>query len=115
MSARVVVTCTGLHNVYHVLLPPGAAVVDVETRGVTWHQVEQDNGLWEEVYERLGMTPYQQVLLEAGYLAESGTNEWREGWGRVLAGGATGRAGKGTGVGKGRGFGRSVASFASWE
>lgn len=39
-AARVVVTGAGLAHVHHVLLQPGAAVVDVETRGVTWHQVE---------------------------------------------------------------------------
>lgn len=39
-EARVVVTGVGLYNVYHVLLPPDAAVVDVETTGVSWEDLE---------------------------------------------------------------------------
>lgn len=57
-AADVVVAGVGTGNVHHVLLKDWAAVVDVETRGATWHEVELQPGVVEEVYERLGMTVY---------------------------------------------------------
>lgn len=64
-QARVVVTGVGLYNLHHVLLPPDAAVVDVESCGVSWEDLELQVPIHEE-FKRQHVSPYQRVLAYGG-------------------------------------------------
>lgn len=65
--ADVVITGVGLHNLHHVLLKDDAHVVDVETHGVSWEDVEMGTPMHCK-FRRNQVSPYQRQLLYAGVL-----------------------------------------------
>lgn len=65
--ASVVVTGMGLSHVHHMLLPAGAVVLDVESAGVAWEQLELQ-GAMARIVQSWNLTAYEVAQLRGGVL-----------------------------------------------
>lgn len=57
-----VVTGLGLHTLHNVLLDDDATVVDVESAGVAWEDIELQDTIWQR-FQRNNVSLYEATLL----------------------------------------------------
>lgn len=69
--ADVVVTGAGLHTLQHLLLRPSAHVVEVETAGVSWEDIEMRGSIGKAFASRRFLA-YEALLSHAGVLPQYG-------------------------------------------
>lgn len=66
-SADVVVTGLGLHTLHHVLLGDDVTVIDVESMGVAWEDIDLRDTMWQ-AFQHNHVSLYEATLLQSGVL-----------------------------------------------